>query len=164
MTTPRFSDEIRLVATKPAISCSRLFVECMLRHWGAGFLVDDAVREVDELVTSAVKATGTMDEPVRWTGVTHMEFITVRVFGFESSVRIEVWDSAPNPPTFSDEPGAAIKRGCYPTVRGKVVWAELPVLPPRRRPNPHPRSDDKLEQTEPGPELLRRVRDGLEKL
>lgn len=81
MTTPRLHDSIRLVATRSAISCSRLFVECTLRHGGAGFLVDDAVREVDELVTNAVKATGMMDDTVRWTEVTRIELVAVRLLG-----------------------------------------------------------------------------------
>jgi len=71
VTTPRLSDSIRLVATRTAISCSRLFVECTLRQWRAGFLVNDAVQVVDELVMNAVKATGVMDETVRWTEVTY---------------------------------------------------------------------------------------------
>ena len=74
MTTPRFADGLRLVATRSAITCSRLFVAYTLDKWGAGFLVDEAVLVVDELVTNAVKATGVMDERVRWTEVAHMEF------------------------------------------------------------------------------------------
>lgn len=131
MTAPRLHDGLRLVATRSAISCARLFVEYTLDRWGAGFLIQDAVPVVDELVTSAVKATGIMDETVRWTEVTHLEFITVGLLGFEASVRIEVWDSAPNPPVLTDEADAVIKRGCYLAARGKVVWAELGVLPRR---------------------------------
>ena len=100
-----------------------MFVEYTLDRWGAGFIVDDAVRAVDELATNVVKATGAMDERVRWTEVTHMEFITVRLLGFEASIRVEVWDSAPNTPTLPDETGAAVRRGCYPTACGKVTWA-----------------------------------------
>jgi len=73
VTTPRFADGLRLVATRSAITCSRLFVAYTLDKWGAGFLVDEAVLVVDELVTNAVKATGVMDERVRWTEVAHME-------------------------------------------------------------------------------------------
>jgi len=58
VTTPRFADGLRLVATRSAITCSRLFVAYTLDKWGAGFLVDEAVLVVDELVTNAVKATG----------------------------------------------------------------------------------------------------------
>lgn len=62
---PRFHDGLRLVATKTAISCARLFVEQTLRQWGAGFLVDDAAKVADELVTTAVNATGIPEERVR---------------------------------------------------------------------------------------------------
>ncbi|MCA1709255.1 MAG: hypothetical protein LC808_40620, partial [Actinobacteria bacterium] len=65
----------------------------------------------EELVTSAVKATGVMDEHVHWTEVTRINFITVHLLCREDSIRIEVWDSATN-------------RGCYATADGKVVWAE----------------------------------------
>lgn len=69
-----------------------------LDRWGAAPLINDAVLVVDELVTNAVKATGVMDEHVRWTELTRIEFITVRMLGFETSIRVEVWDSAPNLP------------------------------------------------------------------
>ena len=61
MTTTHFHDGIRFVATRTAISCSRLFVAYTLDKWGVGFIVDDAVLVVDKLVTNAVKATGVMD-------------------------------------------------------------------------------------------------------
>ena len=149
MTAPRLSDSIRLVATRSAISCSRLFVESTLRHWGRGFLVDDTLPLIDELVTNAVKATGMMDDTVRWTEVTHVEHIAVRLLGFETSIRIEVWDSSPTQLILPDDPDSSIKRGCYPASRGKVVWVELPVFPPHRKPSPHPRPVDELERTEP---------------
>ncbi len=130
---------ISLVATRTAISCSRLFVAYTLDRWGAAPLINDAVLVVNELMTNAVRATGVMDEHVRWTELTSIEFITVRLLGFETSIRIEVWDSAPNPPALPPEASSTVKRGCYPTACGKVVWAELPVLPRRRRPSSHPR-------------------------
>ena len=163
MTIPRFADGLRLVATRSAITCSRLFVAYTLDKWGAGFLVDEAVLVVDELVTNAVKATGVMDERVRWTEVAHMEFITVRLLGLEASIRIEVWDSTPNPPALPDDTGEVIKRGSYPTARGKVVWAELPVLPRHSQPHaPLRPPPDELERIQPDLDLVRRVEDGLE--
>ncbi|MGH3997733.1 MAG: hypothetical protein ACRDTJ_09760 [Pseudonocardiaceae bacterium] len=114
-----------------------------LDTWSARVIINDAVQVVDELVTAAVNATGIPDERVRWTELTRIEYITVRLLGFETSIRIEVWDSAPNPPFLPDDAGSPIKRGCYPTPRGRVVWAELPVLPQRRKPNLPPRSPAK---------------------
>lgn len=164
MTTPLIRDSLRLVATGSAIACARLFVECTLRRWDGGFLVDEAVREVEGLVTAAVRATRVMDEVVRWTDVTHMEFIVVWLLGFETSFRIEVWDGGPNLPALPDDADSLIQRGCYPASRGKVVWVELPVSLARRKASPDPSPSDELERTEPDADLLRRVRDGLKEL
>lgn len=165
VTVPRFHDGIRLVATHSAISCSRLFVASTLAKWGARVIIDAAVLVVEELVATAVRATGTMEERVRWTELTRIEFITVRLLGLESSIRIEVWDIAPNPPALPAEDNSPVKRGCYPATRGKVVWAELPLLPCRRGPrgpiHPPPERQGRY-QVDLG--LLRRVRDGLEGL
>jgi len=90
----------------------------------------------------------------------------VRLLGLEASIRIEVWDSAPNPPLLHDETGSPVKRGCYPAARGKVVWAELLVLPvlPGRTPSHQPISADEGEGTQPDHDLLCRVRGGLDEL
>ncbi|MGH3917370.1 MAG: hypothetical protein ACRDTC_28750 [Pseudonocardiaceae bacterium] len=90
MTTPRLHDGIRLVATRTAISCARLVVEYTLDKWGAGFIAHDAVLAVAELVTHATKTTSVMDEHTCRTKLTHTEFITVNLLGFEESIRIEV--------------------------------------------------------------------------
>ncbi len=151
MTSPRFHDGLRLIATRSAISCSRLFVASTLGKWGARVVIDDAVLLVDELVTAAVNATGIPDERVRWTELPRIEYITVRLLGLEASIRIEVWDSAPNPPLLPDDASSPIKRGCYPTPRGKVVWAELPVLPQRRKSSPSSRAPaEQFGQDDPG--------------
>ncbi len=123
--------------------------------WGVRSILRDAVLEVEDLVTAAVKATGIPQERVYWTELTRIEYITVQLYGFDEGIRIEVWDSAPNPPTLpnTDPP---IKRGWYSTSGGKVVWAELPLFNPTPAPSP--------EQFAQDPDLLRRVREGLEGL
>lgn len=78
-----------------------------------------------ELVTSAVMTTGVMDEHVHWTEVTRINFISVHLLSLEDSVRLEVWDSASNLPPLPDDAGSPLKRRCYATAGGKVVWAEL---------------------------------------
>ena len=90
MTALRLHDGIRLVATGSAISCSRLFVAYTLDKWRAATVVDMAVLVVAELVTNAVHATSLMEERARWTELTRIEFITVRLLGLQTSVRIEV--------------------------------------------------------------------------
>jgi hypothetical protein len=87
----------------------------------------------EQLVTGAVKATGVMDEHAHWTEITRINFITVHLLAQEDSIRIEVWDSAPNLPLLPDNAGSPVKRGCYATAGGKVAWVELSVLPQRRK-------------------------------
>lgn len=160
MTRPRLHDGIRLVSTRSAIPCARLFVEYTLDKWGAYTLICEAVRQVHHLVTMAVAATGITDDRSVWADLLRIEFITVRLLGFEGSVRIEVWDSAPNLPVLDETTGGYVRRGSYPIPKGKVVWAELPVYPRRSSFSPQPPA----EQFRQDPDTLRRVRDGLEGL
>jgi hypothetical protein len=152
---------MRLVSTRTAINCAGLFVVSTLTKWGALTILRSAVVETEELVTAAVNATGIPGERVYWTELTRIEYITVQLYGFEESVRIEVWDSAPNPPLLPEETESPIKRGYFPTPRGKVVWVELPLLP--QRPN-HPPQPAVEQFVQDDPDLLRRVRDGLDGL
>lgn len=157
VSTPRFHDGLRFVATRTAISCSRMFVAYPLGRWGATSILDGALQLVGELVTNAVKATGTTDERPE---LTNVSFITVRLLGLEDSIGIEVWDSAPTQPALPDEASAHVRRGYYSVACGKVVWAELPLLPQCRQPLPQLPA----KQFGQDPDLLRRVRDGLESL
>ncbi len=161
MTIPRFTDGIRLVATRTANSCASLFVISTLTRWGARSILLDAVAVTEDLVTNAVKATGVTDEHVHWTEVTRINSITVHLLSLEDSIRIEVWDSAPNMPLLPDNAGSPVKRGCYATAGGKVAWAELLVLPQRRKTSALPQPPP--EQCEQYPDLLRRVLDELDR-
>ncbi|MGH3974446.1 MAG: hypothetical protein ACRDS9_14120 [Pseudonocardiaceae bacterium] len=99
--------------------------------WGIPSIIHDAVQVADALVTVAVNAIGIPDERMHWTELTRVEYITVRLLGFETRIRIEVWDSAPNPPLPREDADSPIKRGYYPTPRGKVVWAATKRFSPR---------------------------------
>jgi hypothetical protein len=161
VSTPRFHDDMRLVSTRTAITCAGLFVVSTLMKWGVRTILRSAVGETEALVTAAVNATGIPEERMRWTELTRApEYITIQLYGSFESIRIEVWDSAPNPPLLLEETELPVKRGYYPTPRGKVVWVELLVLP--QRPSHPPQLP--TEQFAQDPDLLRRVRDGLEKL
>ncbi len=166
MSTPRFHDSMRLVSTRTAITCAGLFVVSTLMKWGVRTILRSAVVETEELVTVAVNATGIPEERMRWSKLTRIKYITIQLYGSPESVRIEVWDSAPNLPlgtdivVGTDETEAPVKRGYYPTPRGKVVWVELLLLPERPSHPPQPVT----EQFSQDPDLLHRVRDGLEKL
>ena len=180
MTRPRLHDGIQLVSTRSAIPCARLFVEHILGKWGAYTLIREAVRQVHDLVTMAVGATGITEDRSVWGKLPRIEFITVRLLGFEESVRIEVWDSGPNLPVLDETVGSdirhtrgdsgaddddcaeqgAVRRGAYPTPRGRVVWVEVSVYPHRPSLPPQPPA----ERFRRDHEALRRVRDGLEDL
>lgn len=182
---PRFTDALDLAALRTAVNCSRLFTKYVLHRWGAPSLIDDATLIVSELVTNAVKATGNMDEHPKWSELLDLKLIKVRLVGLEASIIFEVWDTSREEPVLTeagldDENGRGMllvesmssRWGSYPQPRGKVVWAELPVF--ERTPNGLPkrrRSDGSIsppaeaeERPPPDPELLRRVRDGLENL
>jgi hypothetical protein len=162
VTIPRFTDGIKLVVTPTAISCADLFVVSTLTRWRARSILLDAVFVTEELATSVVKATGVMDEHVHWTEITRINFITVHLLGWEDSIRIEVWDSAPTLPLLPNNAGSPVQRGCYATAGGKVVWAELSVLPQHRKTSARPQSPP--ENPEQDPDLLRRVLDGLDRM
>ena len=161
MSTPRFHDGMRLVSTRTAINCAGLFVVSTLTKWGARTILRSVVLETEELVTAAVNATGIPEERAYWTKLIRIEYITVQLYGFDTSVRIEAWDSAPNLPLLPEEAESTVKRGYYPTPGGKVVWAELPILPYRPSHPPQPATEQFAQDD---PDLLRRVRDGLEGL
>jgi hypothetical protein len=161
MTTPRLHDGMRLVSTRTAINCAGLFVVSTLTKWGARTILRSAVVETEELVKAAVNATGIPVERMYWTELTRIEYLTIQLYGSPESVRIEVWDSAPNPPLLPEETDSPVKRGYYPMPRGKVVWVELPILP--QRPSRPPQSPtEQFAQNDP--DFLRKVRDGLEHL
>jgi hypothetical protein len=72
VSTPRFSQGFRLVATRSAISCAGLFVASTLAKWRLLSILPEATTVTEELVTSAVKQTGVMERP-RWTEVYHLK-------------------------------------------------------------------------------------------
>jgi hypothetical protein len=90
VTTPLCHDGLRLVATRSAINCAGLFVVSTLMKWGARTILRSAVVETEELVTAAVNATGIPGERMYWTELTRIEYITIQLYDFEESVRIEV--------------------------------------------------------------------------
>lgn len=92
-----------------------------LDKWGADVIVDHAVLVVDELVTNAVKVTGTMDEREHWNELTRIEAITVRLLGLEASIRIEVRDSSPTRPALPDEAYTLDHEPRRPGAAGEVL-------------------------------------------
>lgn len=166
LSRPRLVDGLTFVATRTAISCSRVFVAYTLDRWGAGLVAAEAELVVDELVTTAVQAADVRDEREHWTALTAPEFIAVRLLGLEASIRIEVWDRSLTRPALTNEASAHVRRGSYAVGDRTVVWAELPLLPRRSGPvapiHLPPPEERWRHQTDP--DLLHRVREGLDSL
>jgi hypothetical protein len=133
MNTPRCHDGMRLVPTRSAITCAGLFVVSTLTSGELRLSSVVRCEKTEELVTAAVKATGVPEERMYWTELTRIEYLTVQLYGFES-VRIEVWDSAPNLPLLPEETDSPIKRGYCPTPRGGARRYGLSYSPERETP------------------------------
>lgn len=181
---PRLSASLDLVALPTAVSVARMFVVDTLRRWGAMFIESDMEEVAAELVALAIEATGP-NEGTSWTDITELKPITLRLLGYQRHIVFEVTDehdeelALPEDVELPDDRGLGLvdaragRWGSRLTQTGRVMWAELAVyertragLPRReRRPSPTPRSQtsgDRRNEDDSG--LLRRVRDGLERL
>lgn len=179
---PRFTNTLDLVALPTAVPITQLFISHTLHQWRAVFIESAMQAIAIKLVSFAVEATGPA-EGTRWTNVDPGP-IEVRLLGYQKHIVIEVADAhhvALVPP---DDPGSesaaglrlveatASRWGSFPTLRGRVMWAELAVyerttsgLPQRPcSPLPRPRSPAEWPASQHDPDFLRRVRDGLTKL
>lgn len=157
---PLFIDGLTLAALPTAVACARMLVRYALGQWGIRAVMDEAELVVSELVTNAVKTTGVMDTEPRWTALTDLALIKVRLVLTKSNLYVEVWDRDPSlpalkEPTLDAENGRGlfiVEATCrrwdvfHPRSGGKVVWGELPIphdtfTPaglPKRRPAPGP--------------------------
>lgn len=178
---PRLFDDLGLVALPTAVSCARLFTQYTLSNWGASpFVVADAVVVADELTSVAVQETGILDDEVCWSELDHVNRIVVRLLAFARHIVVEVWDAATKPAVLpADDPHKlptglhlvdviAHRWGSLASPRGRLTWAAVALyeraesgLPIRLR-----RPGDRRERAAPLVDegLLRRVRDGLERL
>jgi hypothetical protein len=183
---PQATSAITFAAVPTAISCARLFVNYTLRQWRLEALIDSAELLVSELVTSAVKMTGVVERSPKWSELTDLALIYVRLLVVGGHLIIEVWDRDAHPPVLQTQSiDAEGGRGLYlvdqiskrwnfynPPRGGKVVWCELELPPaplPKRKPTPRPWPSVPPESSGPSqyandPETMRRVRDGLEEM
>lgn len=135
--------KLTLTAVATAVSCSRAFIRCMLSRWCLGYLVESAELVASELVTNAVKATGTTDIVPQNARGGDIHVIQIRLI-FAESLFVGVWDGDVNTPVLQ-EPGldAESGRGMFlidavskrwgvhhPKSGGKVVWSELECISP----------------------------------
>ncbi|WP_239331293.1 ATP-binding protein, partial [Frankia sp. CiP3] len=173
---PKRMSNLTLAAVPTVVGCSRMFVNLTLQDWGVNALRDTAELIISELVTNAVKSTGVMDESPRWTELTDLALIYVRVVLLEDGVIIEVADRDHTLPAIPEqdldaEGGRGLflvesmsKRwNSYVTDRGKVVWSELEI--PQFTASGLPQRVRKDQPANPvqvmnDPELLRQVREG----
>jgi hypothetical protein len=179
---PRFLDSLDLVALPTAVAVARLFVADTLRRWHALFIEDHMEAVAVELVSFSVEATRPA-EATSWSDVTELNPITLRMLGYQRHIVFEVTDAHPGALEHPEDvvlpedsglglvDALASRWGSVLAPRGRVIWAELAVyertdagLPQRPlKPSPTPRGTN-----QPMPQhdrdLLRRVRDGLERL
>lgn len=139
-TSPRSS--CMLIAALPTAACrARAYTRCALRDWRLNTMIDTAELLVSELVTNAVKATGTTSRPIRADRRGKESPIYLCLSTFAESLLIEVWDTSDDPPlrraaSDDDENGrglllvqALANDWGYETLYtgGKIVWCECPI-------------------------------------
>lgn len=136
---------LKFAATSTAPRCARVFVGRTLQSWLLAEVSEDAELVVSELVTNAVKATGTLSAHPSYGAGERPSIVGVQVRATGPAVFVEVWDRdsdqpvapPPNPAAaIADEGGrgltivGALSRRygvIRPPTGGKVVWAELPT-------------------------------------
>jgi anti-sigma regulatory factor (Ser/Thr protein kinase) len=181
---------LKLAATPTAVGIGRALVEHSLALWGLDHLAESATLIVSELLTNAVKATGTLNPKPTLAEREALALVAVQARVQGRTLFLEVWDSStdePIPRTADAE--AKGGRGlflvaamsdrwdvCLPESGGKIVYAELDV---HKRRGPalggrrvwFPRSARWVVMTGDGPQhamadraLLGRVLEGLAKL
>lgn len=181
-TPPQAITGLALAAVPSAVRCSRMLVRMCLSQWGLSSRIEDSELVISELVTNAVTVTGVTEAEPRWSQLTDLATIHVRVMLFEGSIVIAVWDRDPAPPVVrqsapDSENGRGLsivatlsKRWNYLQLDGcKCVWAELAIqpdaLPSAELPRRFPASSGvRAAESRTDPGLLRRVHEGLKNL
>lgn len=158
---PRLQRSLQLAALPNAVTVTRFFVLSTLRRWQAGFVEDNMLIVAVELVRHSLEKTG----PGATRGIPS-NLIVVNLLGYPTSVAIEVRDRYPEPASAGD--GLQLVRrlagrwGSYVTDHDRVTWAELSIVPPRRRVVLSPSIPEGLAPLNTS--VLRRVRDALDDL
>jgi hypothetical protein len=175
-------DEVTLAAVRTAMSSVYCFVHITVQDWGLLGLLSDAERVAVELVAHAVEQTGIPDDELRWTEITKLATIGVRVSADNGVVLIQVRDCDSGSPlpqqgAYLDQHLEVVRELCsawdwYPLDGGRVIWAEVAPRP-AQPPGPLPqRAAGWFSYPEPvtpittvqDPDLLKAVLDGLHRL
>jgi hypothetical protein len=126
---------IQLAATTTAVSTAQLHVRHTLGRWQLIELLAPAERIVTELVTETVQATGITEPHPKWSEVTDLKQLTVRIRRTDQLLVIEVWDarqigSHPLRNFPFSEQVVRLSRRCgrfRPKQGGLVSWCELGI-------------------------------------
>jgi hypothetical protein len=152
---PKVIEDFPLAATSTAVSCALLFVDHTLRRWSLLDLLHPVGLVVTELVDNAVQLTGIPDPSPRWSELTDLAMIRLRLVLIEDGVIVEVADRHSQPPVLSDGLRSICSRyRSYPTHTGRMVWCEVSTRPveltpaglPKRQPSPGPRTTRPLKE------------------
>ncbi len=156
---PKVVSYLTLVALPTAVSCARSLTYVTLQDWKLPHLIDAASKVMDELVTMAVETTGTPDAPALHTS-TMLSYIQARLMLLDDGrLIVEVVDQG------SERPPEGWQF-YYLRGGGKAVWHDIQTTTvsglPRRVPSQRPAQP--TDEVIRDPEVLRLVREGLEKL
>jgi anti-sigma regulatory factor (Ser/Thr protein kinase) len=136
---------LELGSLPSAVACGRGHVRNVLKEWGVGHLIEDAVLITSELLTNAIDASEVLP---------HRPPIALRLLANQEQLIVEAWDQSPLElkrfaPDDEDECGrgllvVAALSNRWGVVRindlYKAVWAELLILKGNRT-NSRPASD-----------------------
>lgn len=140
-----FVSTLRFAAVPTAVSCARVFARQTLFAWQRPDAAEVAALITSELVTNAVKATGTTDPHPSYVALAAVPIIRVQLSLRGAAIVIGVWDTSPRPPVLKqqhqdseDGRGLLIVHAesehwgttFFPKTGGKVVWAEITLRRP----------------------------------
>ena len=92
-------NSIRLVAIASSVASARQFTSLTLRQWHFSALAEKAELLVSELVTNAVKQTGSTDPELHLAVMATLPHVAVQLSAIGRAVRTEVWDCSPEIPS-----------------------------------------------------------------
>ncbi|MFE4665110.1 ATP-binding protein [Streptomyces sp. NPDC056716] len=133
----------RCAAEPKAVPLGRRFAAQALDDWGLGHMAEPVTLIASELVTNAVRATGTTNPEPGYRERETLPLIGLRLRVSGPTVAVEVWDSSRTQPRMrtpdpDDEDGRGLLLVAEMSERwksyhhpsgGKVVYAVVPVVP-----------------------------------
>ncbi len=123
---PKAIADLTLAATSTAASVGVMFLRCTLTEWQRDELGNNGEAVLSALISEAVASTGVPEPSPRWTELTDLALIRVRLVLLETGVIVEVADRHNQPPTWADAVTSLCSRwNSYRTDAGRVVWCEL---------------------------------------